>query len=96
MNEVRLLKILQAPHISEKSAANQGYQQYIFKVLPDSNKLEIREAVEQLFKVKVRAVRVANMKGKTTRFKQVKGRRSGWKKAYVTLAEGSEIDIAGE
>ena len=96
MNEVRLMQILQAPHVSEKSSMNQAYRQYIFKVIPDANKIEIREAVEHLFKVKVRTVRVLNTKGKATRFKQVRGHRSGWKKAYVTLVEGSEIEIAGE
>jgi large subunit ribosomal protein L23 len=64
-------------------------------VVPDASKLEIRKAVESLFDVKVTAVQVANVKGKVKRFGQTTGRRSNWKKAYVTLAEGSDIDFMG-
>ncbi len=93
MNEERILTILQAPHVSEKSVA--ADRQYVFKVLKTANKREIQVAVENLFNVKVDKVRVLNMKGKPTRFGQVAGRHKHWKKAYVKLAEGNEIEMAG-
>ena len=67
--------------------------QYVFRVDPGANKIEIRRAVEELFKVKVTAVNTIRVKGKTKRFKGVAGRRSDTKKAIVTLAEGSTIDV---
>jgi large subunit ribosomal protein L23 len=96
MNNERLSRILIGPVVSEKSTrvADQG-QQIIFKVLPDASKPEIRKAVETMFDVKVTAVQVSNVKGKVKRFGQTLGRRSDWKKAYVTLAEGSDIDFVG-
>jgi len=92
----RLSRVLQGPVVSEKStlAADQN-RQMVFKVLPGATKLEIRNAVEKMFDVKVTAVQVANVKGKVKRFSQSLGRRSDWKKAYVTLAEGSDIDFVG-
>lgn len=93
MNEERILTILQAPHVSEKTVASE--RQYVFKVAPDACKKEIKVAVEQLFKVSVTKVRVSNHKGKPTRFGQIQGRKKGWKKAYVKLAEGNEIEMAG-
>lgn len=96
MNEERLTKVLLAPHISEKTAmAAEHSNQYVFRVLRDANKPEIRAAVEKMFDVKVEDVRVVNMKGKTKRFKMHLGRRPHWKKAYVRLAEGETIDIGG-
>jgi len=94
MNEARMLKVLLAPHISEKStmAAEQG-NQIVFKVATDANKLEIKKSVEKMFNVAVDSVRVANMKGKTKRFGQRTGRRNDWKKAYVTLKAGQDIDF---
>lgn len=96
MSNERIMKILLAPHVSEKTTrvADQA-NQVVFKVLPDANKLEIRKAVELLFNVKVTAVRVSNMKGKLKRFSNSIGRRKDWKKAYVTLAEGQDIDFMG-
>lgn len=95
-NNERLSRVLLGPVVSEKSTrvADQS-QQMVFKVLPDASKLEIRNAVEKMFDVKVTAVQVANVKGKVKRFGQTLGRRSDWKKAYVTLAEGSDIDFVG-
>ena len=95
MNQERLLKVLLGPHLSEKSAivADQ-HQQYVFRVARDATKPEIRAAVEMLFKVKVDGVTVLNVKGKVKRFKQTPGRRSDWKKAYVKLAPGQDIDFA--
>ncbi|VAW81520.1 LSU ribosomal protein L23p (L23Ae) [hydrothermal vent metagenome] len=96
MNNERLTKILLAPVISEKSTRlADDSRQMVFKVLPNSSKPEIREAVEKMFDVTVTAVKTANVKGKVKRFGQTMGRRSDWKKAYVTLAEGSDIDFMG-
>jgi len=96
MNNERLSRILIGPVVSEKSTrvGEQG-RQMIFKVQPDASKPEIRKAVEKMFDVKVSAVQVSNVKGKIKRFGQSLGRRSDWKKAYVTLAEGSDIDFVG-
>jgi large subunit ribosomal protein L23 len=96
MNNERLSRILISPVVSEKSTrlADQS-RQMVFKVLPDASKLEIRKAVEKMFDVSVSRVQVSNVKGKVKRFGQTMGRRSDWKKAYVTLAEGSDIDFVG-
>ncbi|MGM0593206.1 MAG: 50S ribosomal protein L23 [Pseudomonadota bacterium] len=96
MNEERLMKVLMAPHISEKStnAAEQD-NQIVFKVATDATKPEIKKAVELLFDVKVNRVQVSNVKGKAKRFGAKMGRRNDWKKAYVTLQEGQEIDFLG-
>ena len=96
MNQERILQVLLAPHVSEKSTlAADAAGQHVFKVLPGATKIEIKQAVEQLFEVKVAQVRVMNVKGKTKRFGQRDGKRSDWRKAYVTLAEGQDIDFAG-
>lgn len=96
MNQERILQVLLAPHVSEKSTlAADANGQHVFKVLPGASKTEIKQAVEQLFEVKVAQVRVMNVKGKTKRFGQREGKRSDWRKAYVTLAEGQDIDFAG-
>ena len=96
MNQERLMKLLLAPVISEKSTRiGDRYRQYIFEVLPNATKPEIRSAVETLFSVKVAGVRVANVRGKTKRFGGAIGSRSGWKKAYVSLQEGHEINFEG-
>lgn len=96
MNIERMHQILVAPLISEKSTrvAEKG-NQAVFKVLRDATKPEIKDAVEQLFNVKVESVQTLNMKGKVKRFGQTFGRRSDWKKAYVVLAEGQELDFLG-
>ena len=96
MNNERLSRILISPVVSEKSTriADQS-RQMVFKVLPDASKLEIRKAVEKMFDVSVSRIQVSNVKGKVKRFGQTMGRRSDWKKAYVTLAEGSDIDFVG-
>jgi large subunit ribosomal protein L23 len=96
MNQERLTKVLVAPLISEKSARlADANNQVGFKVLRDASKPEIRAAVEKLFNVTVTNVQVSNMKGKVKRFGQTIGKRSDWKKAYVTLAEGQDIDFMG-
>ena len=94
MNEERLLKILLAPHVSEKATrVAERHNQIVFKVARDAAKPEIKDAVEVLFKVKVKGVTVVNVKGKRKRFGAIQGRRSDWKKAYVSLETGHEIDF---
>lgn len=96
MNNERLSKVLIAPVVSEKSTrVGEQSRQMVFKVLPDASKPEVRKAVEKMFDVTVMGVQLANVKGKVKRFGQTTGRRSDWKKAYVTLAEGSDIDFVG-
>jgi len=96
MNTERLMKILLAPVISEKSTRlADANRQFVFKVLPGASKPEIRKAVELMFDVKVSGVQVANVRGKIKRHGQKEGKRADWKKAYVTLAEGHDIDFMG-
>jgi large subunit ribosomal protein L23 len=92
----RLINVLIAPHVSEKSArvAEQGGQ-YVFRVRTDATKPEIKAAVEFMFEVKVRTVRVVNQQGKNKRFGRFEGRRSDWKKAYVRLQDGQAIELGG-
>ena len=97
MKQERLMKVLLSPVISEKSSrVADANRQFVFKVLPSASKPEIRDAVELMFDVKVKGVQVANVNGKTKRFGQAMGRRVNWKKAYVTLAEGHDIDFMGK
>lgn len=96
MNEERLLKIILAPHLSEKAAiATEKRREYVFEVNKTATKPEVREAVENLFKTKVELVRIVNVKTKPKRFGSIKGRSKAWKKAYVTLQAGQKIDFAG-
>ncbi len=95
MNQERLLKILLEPVISEKSTlAGDKANQVVFKVAVDATKPEIKKAVETLFNVTVEKVQVANVKGKRKMHRWVPGRRKNWKKAYVRLAEGQDINFA--
>ena len=88
--------IIQAPLISEKGTAlAESANQFLFKVRPEANKIEVKRAVETLFKVKVIDVRMARYLGKVRRVGRSMGRRSDWKKAYVTLKEGDKIDFFG-
>ncbi|HCO44130.1 MAG TPA: 50S ribosomal protein L23 [Gammaproteobacteria bacterium] len=92
VNEARLLEVIRAPHISEKGTrVAEKYRQIVFRVAPDASKDEIKAAVEHAFSVKVQAVQTLRMKGKTKRT----GRRKDWKKSYVTLAPGHDIDFTG-
>ncbi|MGO2012592.1 50S ribosomal protein L23 [Pseudoalteromonas sp.] len=96
IREERLLKVILAPHISEKSTvAAEENNTIVFKVVNDATKAEIKSAVEKLFEVEVMGVRTLNVKGKTKRTGARFGRRNDWKKAYVTLKEGSELDFVG-
>ena len=86
--------IIAAPVITEKGTyVNEIGNQVVFQVRPDANKLEIKQAVEKLFKVKVLKVRTVNLLGKKRRVGRSLGRRADWKKAYVTLGEGQRIDF---
>ena len=82
-----------APHITEKATLGSEHGQVTFKVLKTATKPEIKEAVENLFGVKVKAVNTMIQKGKTKRFKGIMGKRSDFKKAIITLEEGQTIDI---
>ncbi|MBK7252088.1 MAG: 50S ribosomal protein L23 [Gammaproteobacteria bacterium] len=93
MSKERLMTVLLAPHVTEKtSLAMQNHNQYTFRVRRDASKTDIRQAVELMFGVKVRGVQVANEPGKARRFGGTTGRTQDWKKAYVSLAEGQTID----
>jgi len=98
-NQERLLKVLLGPVVSEKSTfIGEKNNQYTFRVAGDATKPEVRAAVELLFstkdkKIQVQSVRIANVKGKQKRTGRFTGRRSDWKKAYVRLAQGQDIDF---
>lgn len=95
MSKERLMKILLAPVVSEKSSmAADGSHQFTFKVATDATKPEISAAVEMLFDVKVEKVQTINVNGKRKRFGQIQGQRKDWKKAMVRLQEGQDIDFA--
>ncbi|MEX1221015.1 LSU ribosomal protein L23P [Pseudidiomarina planktonica] len=96
MREERLLQVILAPHVSEKSTMTaESYNTLVFKVAVDAKKSEIKAAVEKLFEVEVEGVRTVNVKGKTKRTGSRFGKRSDWKKAYVSLKEGADIDFVG-
>lgn len=96
MNQERIMKVLLGPHVTEKAAiVGESSNQYVFQVMTDATKTEIKQAVEKLFEVEVDAVRVSNMKGKVKRFGQQMGRRKDWKKAYVRVKDGQSIDFMG-
>jgi len=95
MNQERLYQVLVAPHVSEKATnVADKNRQVVFKVAVDADKLEVKKAVEKLFKVKVSGVRILNVKGKVKLNRFGLSRRNNWKKAYVRLAEGHDIDFA--
>lgn len=97
MNQERLMKVLLAPIVSEKSTAiGEKNNQVAFRVLQDATKPEIKAAVELMFKVQVKSVSVLNAKGKAKRFGRSEGRRRNVRKAYVSLAPGQEINFGGE
>ncbi|MBT5229831.1 MAG: 50S ribosomal protein L23 [Methylococcales bacterium] len=94
MNQERLLSIIIAPHVSEKSTiCAELNNQVVFKVLKNASKKEISAAVNLLFEVDPLAVRVLNVKGKSKRSGKYLGKRGNWKKAYVTLPEGKDLDF---
>ncbi|WP_395787421.1 50S ribosomal protein L23 [Aquimonas sp.] len=94
MSTEHILNVLRSPLISEKGARLQEVSnQYVFEVASTATKADVKAAVEQLFSVKVEAVNVVNVKGKTKSFRSRAGRRGDWRKAYVRLAEGQSIDV---
>ena len=91
----RLMRVVIAPQISEKATyVADKHEQVVFRVLRDATKPEIKAAVEMLFKVQVNKVQVACVKGKAKRFGRIMGRQNNWKKAYVCLVPGQEINFA--
>ncbi len=93
----RLMQVLLAPVVSEKSTfIGEKRNQYVFRVVPDATKPEIKAAVELMFKVEVVAVNTVNQKGKVKRFGRSIGRRDHIKKAYVSLKAGQELNFSGE
>lgn len=96
IREERLLKVLRAMHVSEKaSSAMEKHNTVVMKVLKDATKAEIKAAVQKLFEVEVNSVRTLVVKGKIKRHGQRAGHRSDWKKAYITLKEGQNLDFVG-
>jgi large subunit ribosomal protein L23 len=94
-NPERLMQVLIAPQVSEKSTfVGEKNNQFIFRVMPDATKPEIKAAVELMFKVDVVGVQTSNVKGKEKRFGRFVGRRRNWKKAFVSLKPGQEINVA--
>jgi large subunit ribosomal protein L23 len=94
MNQQRLMQVLLAPQISEKATyVADKHEQVIFRVAPDATKPEVKAAVELMFKVEVDSVQIANVKGKQKKFGRFMGKRKNWKKAYVCLKAGQEINF---
>ena len=91
---LKVFDVIRAPMVTEKSTMATENNQYTFKVATDSNKQDIKVAIEKLYKVKVEAVNTLNLKGKTKRFKGRKGKRNDVKKAIVRLAKGQTIDMS--
>ena len=95
MNQERLMQVILAPVVSEKGTlVADKNEQVVFKVVTDATKPEVKAAVELLFNVKVDSVNILNVKGKVKRFGRFTGRRKDWKKAYVCLVPGQEIDFS--
>lgn len=93
-NDARLMQVILAPQVSEKSTyVADKHEQVIFRVASDATKPEVKAAVELLFKVQVENVQIANVKGKQKRFGRFMGRCSDWKKAFVCLKPGQEINF---
>ena len=95
MNRERVFQVLLGPHVSEKAAiVADDNNQYVFKVSADATKTEIRRSVEQLFKVSVEDVQTLKVKGKVKRNRYGYSTKPTWKKAYVRIAPGQDIDFA--
>ncbi len=96
MREQDLMTVLLAPHVSEKSSiVADKNNQFVFKVAPAANKADIKDAVELMFDVKVADVNVLNVNGKKKRNRYGAGQRKNWRKAYVTLEQGQDINFLG-
>jgi len=97
MNTQRLANIIVSPRISEKATTKADLEnQHVFSVLKDATKPEVKKAVELMFDVKVKSVRLMNVQGKLTRIGRTFGKRKDWKKAYVRLQEGFDINYGEE
>lgn len=96
MNQERLLKVILSPHISEKATiAMEKHNEYVFQVIENATKPEVKDAIEHLFNAKVKSVRIVNVRPKKKLFKGVEGKRKGWKKAYVTLQADQKLEMIG-
>ncbi len=97
MNQERLLKVILAPHISEKATiAIEKRNEYTFEVMDSATKSEIKDAIELLFNTKVKSVRVVNVRAKAKSFKGQTGHRKAWKKAYVTLQADQKLEMGAQ
>lgn len=91
---MNILSVIKKPHVTEKTSLGSDASNTVTIVVDrDANKIEIKQAVESLFKVKVAEVRTVNVAGKVKRFGRTYGKRPNWKKAYVTLQQGQSIDF---
>jgi len=96
MSNNRLYQVLLSPRVTEKSTrVGEDSNQYVFHVVNDATKTEVKGAVEMLFDVSVESVRIVKVKGKSKSFRLRSGKRSDWKKAYVRVQEGQVIDFLG-
>lgn len=96
MNQERLLKIIVSQHISEKATIKaEKNNEYVFQILENATKPEVKDAIEFLFNTKVKSVRIVNVRPKKKLFRGVEGKRKGWKKAYVTLQADQKLDVMG-
>ncbi len=94
MSKNRLYQVLLSPRVTEKTTrVGEQSNQYVFHVIKDANKSEVKAAVEMLFEVNVKSVRIVNVKGKNKSYRKRLGRRSDWKKVYVRVQEGQVIDL---
>lgn len=95
-SQEKLLKTVIRPHVSDKTyGLSDTNSTIVFEVARFASKLDVKNAVEQLFEVKVESVNILNVKGKARRFGRVEGKTKAWKKAYVKLAEGHDINFVG-
>lgn len=95
MNEKRMYEVILGPLTTEKSVrVADKHRQLVFKVARDASKDLVKQAIQKLFSVKVESIQTVKLKGKKKQFKQRSGRRSDWKKAYISLAEGHDINLA--
>ena len=94
MSSERILSVLRAPYVSEKSTRLSEHNQYVFAVAPGATKADVKSAVEQMFDVNVVSVNMANVKGKVKMFRFRPGHKANVRKAYVRLAEGQTIEAA--
>lgn len=96
MNQEKLMQVLLEPRVTEKSTLlGEKSRQFVFRVANSATKPDIKKAVELMFEVEVDSVQVSNVKGKRKTFQQTQGKRSDWKKAYVKLKPGFDIDFVG-